>query len=197
MSGIEKIIETVLADAEHACENVMNDAKNKEQSIIDAAKEEAKRKSDDILKLAENEAAGILRKTESDMDLHHAKRLLAERVAIIEEVTGKALERLLSLPDKEYFENLISMAAANAEKGKGVMLLSKKDFARMDTDFNTRLNKILSEKGKALTVEESDRILDGGFILRYGNVEHNCTFSALFSAFSDELKDIIYAKLFD
>ena len=63
----------------------------------------------------------------------------------------------------------------------GTMLLSEKDFKRCPSDFASRL-------GSNISIEGSSAVTDGGFILKYGDVEINCTLGALFTAYADELK---------
>ncbi len=82
----------------------------------------------------------------------------------------KALEALRALPADEYFALLCRLAAASAEQGEGEMLLSEDDKARLPAGFCRTLATLLP-KGAKLAVAEATRKLDGGFILKYGDIE--------------------------
>lgn len=196
MTGLEQIIETILADTKLTCEGLVADAKIKAEEIMAAAKTKADRKAEDIVSLARAEAGELIKRTESSVRLDYGKRLLSERVALIDEVLTKALERLYALSDREYLKVLETMALQYAQPEAGVMLLSPKDMGRLDKDFEARLNAGLAKKGALLSVAARDGLSGGGFVLVYGHVEHNCTFPALLAASRDELKDLVYSKLF-
>ena len=48
-----------------------------------------------------------------------------------------------------------------------------------------------------MTIAEECRPVDGGFILAYGGVEINGSFSALFWSREEELRDLLNGYLFD
>ena len=50
--------------------------------------------------------------------------------------------------------------------------------------------------GCSLTLGKTPRAMDGGFILVYGGVEENCSFSALFASRKEALQDSVQKILF-
>ncbi|MDY4254194.1 MAG: hypothetical protein SOX69_00505, partial [Oscillospiraceae bacterium] len=75
----------------------------------------------------------------------------------------------------------VYLAKKNLRNDKGTLCMSDEDIKRCPADFASRL-------GGNITVSSVPEKTDGGFILKYGDIEINCTFGALFAAYSDELK---------
>jgi len=197
MTGLEQIIKTISAQAESSGESILSEAESRAKSILADAESEALRQSSQIIKRAEDESAELIKRAESGARREYAKRLLAERVALVEEVFQRALDMLCALPDGEYSEALFTMALRCAEPGAGQMLVSERDIKRLPADFEARLNASLAEKGASLSVKAHDSVTGGGFVLVYGDIEHNCTFPALLEANRDELCDLTRVRLFE
>jgi V/A-type H+-transporting ATPase subunit E len=56
---------------------------------------------------------------------------------------------------------------------------------------------LADKKNASLIISENTVTIDGGFILKYGDVEENCSFDALFSSAKEELSDRVNAILFE
>lgn len=65
----------------------------------------------------------------------------------------------------------------------------------MPADFEARLNRSL-ETGKKLTRLSGGGAIDVGFLLKYDDIEMNCSFSALLDARREELEDRVNRILF-
>ena len=77
-------------------------------------------------------------------------------------------------------------------------MFSKTDLERLPQNFLDSLEVSLKDiKNASLTISEEAAQIDGGFILKYGEIEENCSFEALFIDSKDELQDKINAFLFD
>ncbi|MPN49962.1 V-type proton ATPase subunit E [bioreactor metagenome] len=141
------------------------------------------------------QAEQIARTASSAAALEKRRRALQAKQELLVKTVEQALEALHVLPEEEYFNLLVKMAAANAEPGEGEMLLSERDKSRCPKDFESRLSSELPA-GAKLHVSDKTRPIDGGFILRYGNIELNCSFRAIFDARREELTDSIRGILF-
>lgn len=75
------------------------------------------------------------------------------------------------------------------------MFLSPKDLERLPQGFAARLNAALPQNA-ALEVSPSPRPMDGGFVLQYGDVEQNCSLSALFDELREGILDEAREALF-
>jgi len=196
MTGLTQIIETIRAEAEKSRDSILLEAENRAKAVLADAEADALRRASEIVSRAETEAAEIMKKAESGARLEYGKRLLKERVALVDEVLQKALERLRALPDTAYSDALKAMALRYAEPGAGQMLVSAQDIKRLPADFEKALNRALAPKSASLTVNGRDGVTGGGFVLVYGDIEHNCTFPALLEAYRDELSDLVRGRLF-
>lgn len=108
---------------------------------------------------------------------------------------GRAVDVLKALPKREYFEMLKELAVKNAISGDGVMRFSKDDTAKLPQNFISNVNSALSGKGSVSLGELCD--IDSGFMLVYGDIDVNCTFSSLVSEKRDELFDELNKLLFN
>lgn len=196
MTGLEKIIAAIQREAQAEAQAVIDQA-NAEALCI---RSEEKAKSDalcaEIEASAERQAAEIERASASAANLRRRRRLLEAKQEILSQTLEQALERLYGLPDEEYFSLLVRMASACAEPEKGGLLFCGRDLRRCPQDFAQRLDQALPE-GAALAVCDETRPIDGGFILKYGEIEHNCSFRAIFDArreeMTDRMRDILFS----
>ena len=130
-------------------------------------------------------------------------------------VLSEAHEKLLALPDEDYFKMILGLAAKNAQAGEGEIFFNTKDLLRLPASFEKQLNETAQKAGGTLHISKEPASIDGGFILRYrpaapegeeetpveegsayGTVELNCSLSSLIAEKKDELSDLVYQNLF-
>ncbi|MDR2650478.1 MAG: V-type ATP synthase subunit E [Clostridiales bacterium] len=196
MTGLDKIIDEIITEA-----------RREAAGILDEARAEA----DEIEKQATAQAAAQARAAEAETDkrivdltagretsyvLRRRQALLEARQAVLEETLTAGRQALIDLPDNEYFAFILKLAAAQAASGEGVLLFNAGDRARMPKNFQHLLNLALPE-GKTLVVSDAPVRIDGGFILKYGELEENCSFAAIFRDRRDEFIDLIRGLIFE
>ena len=194
-SGAEEILARILENAGQAGDRLLAAADEKTEKILaDAAAqaEQIRRKTAEAY-AAKAEAA--LHAAASAAELDTRNRLLRERRRILDETLKKTVGYLQGLPDAAYFEALLPLAARSAQAGEGLLLFGAGDLKRLPADFEARLNRSL-ETGKKLTVSPEAAPIDGGFLLKYDDIEMNCSFSALLDARREELEDRVNRILF-
>lgn len=180
-SESEEKIAAMNADADKVCSEVISRAQKKAQEIRHAAETKIQMQSEKLV------AAG-----KSRIELEKRSEMLKARRAEIDKTVEGIEQYMLSLGDKEYFE-LIYKLAATLGKKSGTVLLSKKDIARRPKDFETKLRSA----GLDCTVSDSPcDYIDGGFILKNGDIEENMSFAALISENREKIEDLISAELF-
>lgn len=195
MTGIDKILSKIKEDANAVRQGILADAQAQADKTIAEAKQEAAAHEQAILAKATADADALIKRAHSSAKLEQNKTLLCERVAIISEILAEAATTLSAMPAASYFPALESLALSHAQNGSGTMLLSETDLQRLPQDFAQKLGAQLAAKGAALTIGQGE-ITGGGFILVYGDVEINCTFTALLEANREELKDKLSTELF-
>lgn len=195
MTGLNKIIERISQDSVAKCDGIIFDAQNEATKIKDAAVAEGNSLKEKAISQANAHADTMINMANSGAQLATRKQILSTRIAIIDEAINVALNKLNSLPDKEYFAAIYSLVKEYAQDSEGTMYLSKKDLDRKPKDFDNKVNKELP-KGAKVVVSKEPRDIEQGFVLAYGDIEINCTFKALIDDLRDELKDEIFKIFF-
>ncbi|MBS7297882.1 MAG: V-type ATP synthase subunit E [Eubacteriales bacterium] len=185
MAGLELITGKIISDAVMTAESKKADA----LELIEGIKAEYSAEEEKIkAKAAEDIAAVNEQAEESAKALLNAKEreaILATENAVVAEIIAEAKARIMNLSTDEYFALLTEIYKNNAEDMEGEILLSAEDKKNMPQDFVESLSKI---KGK-LTLSDED-LGQKGFVVRYGRVELNCTFDAIFEDKYNTFSDI-------
>lgn len=194
MKGLEKIISTIDEQSNAHTKAARQEAQKSAERILEDARAQAKKDYDLHMSETEERCRRISAAAESASVSVRNKMLLKTRVECIYEAINAAVKKLENLPDDEYFELLRRLIKSNAEEKEGELLLNSRDLKRLPPDFINSVNRDLNS-GK-LTVCPENADIDGGFILKYGDIEINCSFSAIASSKSDRLKDSAAKVLF-
>lgn len=195
MTGLEKILKEIQDEAASEAEAVLAKANASAGEILTKAKAEAEAKSQATAENAQKNVADIVSSRDSALGLQKRQRTLETKQALLSETLEKALQELYALHDGAYFDLLLRLASSSAEAGEGQMLLNEKDKQRLPADFQQKLAGALPT-GCSIQVSGEVRPIDGGFVLKYGDVEENCSFAAIFNARREEFADLISPILF-
>ena len=195
MTGLEKILAEIKAEAEAEARQTLAAANAKAEELLLAARTEAEAIASAEKEASAHKTAEIAQSSNSAISLQRRQRILGQKRMLIEETLDKARKSLCDLPDDEYFALLAKLASNNAHAGSGTLLLNEKDLSRLPAAFKSQLAAVLPQ-GSELTVGEQTRPIDGGFVLAYGDVEENCSFAAIFDTRADEFSDLICDTLF-
>ena len=183
LGGLAVALVHVQAGAVHALDDhVVADAAG-------ALKEEGEAKAEVFLKDAQE-------RVEAATAMQKRRALLAAKGELVNEALKAAYQKLLNLPDEEYFAFLYRQLARQELKGNGELCLNQKDYARRPADFDAKVSAAAAEKGGTLRVSDQPAAIDGGFILSYGGIMENCSFEAVFESEADRMKDRIREVLF-
>lgn len=198
MTGLEKILKVIEDDATVHAEEIISKAKNEANAIIEAAKQEAEKKCSEITAKSDADVQAVLSRAESAAALQEKKKILDAKQQIISNVITKARNSLAGLSDSEYIDIILKMVQKYAHNKEGVILFSGIDKKRLPADIGSKLTGALAGKpGAVLVVSDATAPIDGGFVLKYGDIEENCSFDALFSSAKEELSDQVNAILFE
>lgn len=198
MTGLEKILKAIEAEASANAEAVIHQAQKQADDVTQAAKIEADKKCAEIAVKSEIDVKAVLSRAESAAQLQEKKKILDAKQQIISSIITNAKNSLAVLPDSEYMEIILRMVKKYAHKKPGIILFTAADRKRLPENMEVLIQTALAEKiGASLTVSEEIATIDGGFILKYGDIEENCSFDALFSAAKEELQDKVNKILFE
>ena len=191
VTGLDKILERITDEAAERADAVIAKAQKDADKVIETATTEAS----EILIEAEEKAlklcSDISERAKSSTELFVRQEVLKKKQEIIEEVINSAYKKLLSLNEENYF-NILLKLLANCPEKHGELILCKRDKNRITTEFTQKLKSGFPN----VKISEDEADIAGGFILRIGAIEENCSFSALFSNEHDKIVDKIYPILF-
>ncbi len=211
MNGIERITQRIGADTQAEIDRILADANAQAQAISEKFRAQAQAEDRMLLARSEKAAAEREERLVSAAQMEARKTLLAAKQEMVELAYRRAMEKLRSLTKEQYTELLSAMLAEAAATGREEVIFSPEDRAGVGKAAVARANELLARasapdlllgdgmladlvnkvaagvsalaQGTAmLTVSEETRPMDGGFILRDGRIEVNCTFGALIQA---------------
>jgi len=196
MTGLEKIVEQILEEANTQSDMILEDAQKKADQIIEDAKVEAdKIKAGSVEKASHVKSDGMAR-AKSSADLKKRQTVLKAKQEIINEVIGKAYNGMIDMEVDRYFHMMERMIGNAVQPKSGQISFSAKDMERLPAGFAKRVSEIAKAHGGELTLADKASDIDGGFILIYGGIEENCSLSAMFHAQKEEMADKLNSLLF-
>ena len=197
MAGTEKLKERILSEARKKADSDIEAASREAEAILNRARGEASEKKAAILSKAEKEAAANEKRLVSVAELESRKAVLAAKQEIIAELFSKAVEKLNLLSDAEYEKALVGMIIESAT-GNEEVLLSKRDLPRVSADFIGKANRALTSAGKrgSLTLSAEPGLINGGFVLKSGDIEVNNSFESIIASQKDSLEALAVKMLF-
>jgi len=188
--ALAEIIAEIRKDAERRRKEILQEARTQAEGIVAEAK--AKADADYSRAVAQGkEAAERHRRQRLQVAaLEARKQVLAEKQRWISAAYEQALRRLAELPAEEYVGLLAGMLYRQADSGGGEVVLSPEEREKYGAEVVRRVNSRLEQEGKAVrfSLAEDTKDLGGGFVLRRGKVEVNCSFKAQLRALQDELE---------
>jgi len=222
MIGIEKIIEKILLEARNDAAETIERAKEKSLAIAKSYSDKAKDAETAAAAEAQKEADGIINRARSSVETAKRNALLEEQARIIDDVFEEAFESIRSLPEDKYCEFLVAIAARalieqiESEKKslelygededaveieKYEIILNKKDRDTLGTTLmeglrRTVIGKVPKEILDKVCISGEIAEITGGLILRYGDIESNCSLSLIFAHVREKLEGAVSKKLF-
>ena len=221
MNGIDKITQRIGADTQAEIDRILADAAVQAEAAADKFRTQAEAEDRDLLAKSERAAAEREERLVSAAQMEARKTLLTAKQEMVERAYQRALEKLRSLPQEQYVELLVRASSTGREEvvfstedregaGKAAVaraneLLAKEAAPELplgDGVVANLLNKVAAgvsafAQGTAmLAVSEETRDISGGFILKDGRIEVNCTFDALVRAEREQTAGEVAKLLF-
>ena len=155
----------------------MQEANAQAENIIAEAEKEAFQRMTLLTEKAKEEAALIKQRYKAAESMEDRKNMLKVRQECIDETFEVALQKLSDMPVDKYKLFMESIILETVKNEDGVIVFNERDKKRLGEDFISGLNQKLKAKGLSAVLSLAKDSLDtsGGFILRYGEMEVNCT----------------------
>lgn len=186
MSGIDKIIQEIETNAAQSCDSVLAHARQKADMIIADAQKEADQIIADGKERTAAHVADIKKRGDSAAELEEKRVMLYTKQQIINTMLSEGLSTAKNLPKDEYFNLILDMVGKYSLEDEGVIFFGENDIHRLPVDFLSKLNQ--AAKG-GIVLSSKPALIDAGFILKYGGIEQNCSFDAIFAGEAENLSD--------
>lgn len=191
MTSSEKILAGIAGEAKTEAEKITAEAEKQAAEITAAAKAEAESDAEKIKADAEKKAELIINSGKSSAGLLKRDTALNCRRELIEKALITVADTVNAYGDKDYFDFLLTLIKKEKLNGKGEVYLSVKDKARDTAAFKSELSAL------NLTLNDTFADINGGFILKYGDIQINGELSALIHEKRDMLTDELNKALFN
>lgn len=222
MTGLDKITQKIIEEAKIEAAEILKDA---EEKCIKIAQEYAIRSSEirrGIDENAQKQAEYIISHAKSTAAMAKRNILLDAKAQIVDMAFAGAFEEFTSMTDEKYRSFLIMLltyalrnnvdiqqASAELDGEENVLYADKYEIIFNKRDAQEHGQAVLDGARRALVgkaaASEYDKLfiskkfanIKGGLILKYGDVEMNCSLEMLFAQKRDKLEVDVYKILFD
>ena len=220
-NGLEKITEKILSEARESarkiieaaqeeCDRIIADDRSRAEEIRAAGERDAGQRAADILSRAQSSAAmqerNVIGRKKSDLiesvfqNVYESvgKRSRKDYTALVVGLLASALTELAETEEKN-FALYGEEDESSAEPYE--VILNAKDRETIGSAVIAGVKKtlkgVLSEaRSEKIVLAQTTAEIDGGVILRYGDVESNCSIGMLFSQLRRELETDVGRALF-
>ncbi|MBE6553498.1 MAG: hypothetical protein E7666_04055 [Ruminococcaceae bacterium] len=221
VTGLEKITEKILAQARAEADAILAEANAEAERIRADYASRVATVREQIAAESEHEGIELISRAKSASANRKRDLLLETQSRLIDEVFEGTLEGMKSQNLETYTDLLVGLlTAALSEQAKAEkesrelygeedmpvfssyeVLLNARDRERCGVALIERVKKgngkLPAEMLEKLVLAESTASIDGGLILRCGNIEANCSLSLLFAQLREELETEVCRVLFD
>ncbi len=194
LNDISVLIDKILEEAKGFSEQIKKTAETEAQNTLARYKDQAQAEAAKITDTAQAQAEAIARRAQSQGGIEERNLILTARRSLIDSTFAKAYDRLCALPEAEKIDFLVRLATASQTAADAQMVFNKAD-AALGQKVVEQVNKANQAKGIKLTLDPQAGNFGGGFILREGSVETNCTFEVLVKNIQPRLEAEIAALL--
>lgn len=196
MTGLDKIVEQILADARASADNIIKEANASADTIIaeaNAQAAKAKAQAENKIELVKTTGAA---RAKSSSDLKRRQAILKAKQEIITDIIAKSYDEILGMDDAAYFAVIDKMLAKYALPKSGEVSFNKKDLSRLPAGYESKVADLAKANGGTLTISKNTVDIEGGFVLTYGGIDENCSLKAMFNSEKEKLADKVNALLF-
>lgn len=222
MNGLDKITDRILAAAKEEADGILAAAQTECNRISSGYATRAAQIKSELSDKAEREGTDIVARAKSAAANQKRNLLLETKSKLVDDAFDTTLESILAMNDEKYTALLVGLLSAAVleqieaeeisrelygeeeamEPACYEVLLNTRDRARCGEALIEQTKrklgtKVAKEKLDRLNLSEKTVSIDGGMILRYGDIESNCTLSLLFAQLREELEVEVSRALFD
>lgn len=197
MDEINRISNRILDDARAEATRIIEEAETQARSLIDDKLKEVEKHNERHHKETVEKARDRRRRMLTMARLEMGKEILSAKQQLIDEVLEGANQAIAEKPRDEY-RGIISKMLLESSKGDEEVFFSLGDQDKLDQTLIDEVNNKLKSRGKKgeLKLAPERGNFDGGFILRSGRMEINCTFGSIIRMNRDNMESELSRILF-
>lgn len=200
MAGIESITQRILSDAREKAEAIVEKAEREADALLQSAADNAQRARSQRLAYADAEAARARQRRIMVARMQQKQELLAQKQELLDETYRQAMQAVLDMPQEQYEELLATLIAQASDDGREEVVLCARDRERLDAKrLLARAEGLLRREGAdkpSLTLSAQTLGAQGGFVLKKGDIETNCTLETLLARSRETLEQELAVILF-
>ena len=174
MKGLEKITQRIRSDAQAEIDAILAEGDARAAEITANYREQARTMAQQEEQRSRQDAEALVERRISGNTMDKGKALLGAKQECIDEAFARAAKKLRELPAEEYAALLARIAAA-AGVGDEELIFSAADAEAVGEAVVQQANAL--KAGASFTLGSEHRELDGGVVLKRGDVEVNCGFA--------------------
>jgi len=204
-AGTDKIVSSIMSDAQIKAESILAEAEKENDSILSEGNVEAAAEKEKILENAEKLAKMRYQQIISEAKMNSRRMELEAREEVIEEAFSKAEEKLkeIAFSDateyKASLEKVITEAGTEIGGGDLIVHVKESDMAKIKGNLPAIEKNISDQTGTPTKLEMGDNINTiGGAVLKTknGEIEVNNTIEARMLRFKKSLRSEVAGILF-
>ncbi len=192
----EQVVEKIVSEGRQEADRILKEAQTKVQERRKAFEEKQKSFRQETESLAHQAAEDRRSRLLAAARMNLRKKVLAAKNELLREVFDKARHRINSMEDGQYLELMGRLLRQSVVTGDEEVVIGKNE-TRINYEFLKQVNKKLGPGYKGnlrLAAERAD--IDGGFILRRGKVQVNCSTVVLLEQIRQTIEIDLAQKLF-
>lgn len=193
MAGIDSIIDRILKDARESADARVARAEQDAEKLIAKKKDQARDEEAKMLSEAQAVIDSQQKQNRATQNTKSQRRLLTERVAMIDEIIEEAKKRIRGLSSEDRLAMIRDFVTGSSEGEDGVLIVSDKDKSSITDAF---LRELSEKTGSKITLSDTPGDFDTGCILICGECEYNGTLEARVNDCESDMRDAINQVLF-
>ena len=199
MNGIEKITGRIEAEAQAKAAEIKAQTEAKAAEVRAENEKKAQAKYWELIRVGTADCEAMVAREKRMAEMESKKDILALKQSMVSEAFDKACDMIINLPENEYVSFMARMAADAAASGSEEIVFNERDKAVRGAAVVKAANELLAAKGKdgKLTVAEDTKDITGGFVLRQGGIEVNCSVETMVDLQRNDMASSLAAVLFE
>lgn len=196
MKGIEKITARIAADAESEASAIRGESDKVVAQIRADYDKKAQETYTAIIREGEKENEQRASRIDRTAQLEAKRSVLAMKQELVSQAFALAEKKIAQMSETDYVAFLVRQVQKAVSTGKEEIILNADDKTKCGAKLVEAANQALGAKG-ALTLSAQTRTMLGGFILKQGDIEVNCTIDMMLELSRGELAAQVAEVLFE